>query len=491
MMKIKHGIIFLSLLCLILSCSTKEEKIEDLYLPEESLEIETPLPDTKWEKSISVDRTQSDTLDAGLARILEDQLFAGTSQINDLMVKKNQDADYILKSQVDQEGDEIMMSVRMEEAQSGQVVYEAESKMDKNEYLDSHSTMIQEIAKELQMNMAPETVKPSQPNSQEVMDLYREARGLLDKNEYPSTNRAVALFKEALRKDSTFALAAIGLTHSYLQVIHNGWDKHLAFVELAGKAAVKAVQLAPDRGESHESMGLVYLIQARYKDAETEFIKAVDINPNLSKSWEALGAIYSHFGFYKTSQSAYEKAFQLNPDNPELRLRLGLLEIGLGDYPRAEALFKQTLDSYPHADYFNIFIAMSLYYQNKTRDADQFIQKGLESGMYQPLAHAIRAMILIKQKKLDDALGELELEVKPYISNDPSLCVAVAAIYTQLGQNGNAVSWLEQAIDRGYREYPWIVNDPNFIQLKEDSRYQEVITDMHGRWKALQNEYLN
>ncbi len=489
-MKIKYRIIVPMTLCLILSCSTKEEKSELIQFPEENLEISTPLPETKWEKSINVARTQSDTSNTGLARILEDQLFAETSQIEELMVKKDQNADYILKSKVDQQEDEIIMFVRVEEAQTGQIVYETESAIDENDYMDSHTSMMTEIAEELQMNVDSEAAESTQTISSEAMALYREAKGLLDKNEYQATHRAVGIFKEALRRDSTFSLAAIGLTHSYLQVIHNGWDKHRAFVELAGKAAAKAVQLAPEKGEAHEGLGLVYLMQTRYKEAESEFLEALDLNPNLSKSWEALGAIYSHFGFYKTSQSAYEKAFQLNADNPELRLRLGLLKIGLGNYKDAEILFKQSLATYPHADYFNLFIAMPLYYQNKTKEADQYIQKGMKAHVYQPLAHAVHAMILIKQKKLDDALGELELEVKPYISNDPSLCVAVAAIYAQLGQAGNAVSWLEQAIGWGYREYPWIVNDPNFSPLRDDPRYHKILEDLHVRWKEAQNTFM-
>ena len=52
-----------------------------------------------------------------------------------------------------------------------------------------------------------------------------------------------------------------------------------------------------------------------------------------------------------------------------------------------------------------------------------------------------------------------------------------------------AIIWLEKAVDSGYREYPWIMNDPNFSGLKGDERFDTLMLKLKGIWEAQVMDY--
>jgi hypothetical protein len=122
-------------------------------------------------------------------------------------------------------------------------------------------------------------------------------------------------------------------------------------------------------------------------------------------------------------------------------------------------------------------------------EAESEIRKGLVSPEYGSFSHAVLAMVFAKQGRLDDSLGEVELEVKPYVGNDPSLATAVAAIYTLLNRKGEAIQWMEKALEWGYLEYIWVDTDPNFGGLRNDERFIRILETMRRAWEDRVKEY--
>ena len=91
--------------------------------------------------------------------------------------------------------------------------------------------------------------------------------------------------------------------------------------------------------------------------------------------------------------------------------------------------------------------------------------------------------------EIDQALGEVELEVKPHVGNNGSLATAVAAVYTLMERNGLALEWLEKAVSWGYAEYSWLANDPNFKTLHQDERFIRFMETLKKAWDENRMRY--
>jgi tetratricopeptide (TPR) repeat protein len=54
----------------------------------------------------------------------------------------------------------------------------------------------------------------------------------------------------------------------------------------------------------------------------------------------------------------------------------------------------------------------------------------------------------------------------------------VACTYTQLGKTDEALDLLEKAVHNGFGHKEWIENDPDFIPLRDHTRYRALIQSL-------------
>ncbi len=476
---------------------TKKEKEEVTVIQPEAVEIEVDVPQVHWEKSIGVLPVKSESMSLvknSLADLVSSRLYSDLSKIQGLKVyspvtselvdQSILQADYLLKTDITEEEEE-QMSIQVQ-------LIDAKKEVNRPAKIYGetfHSLFAVEegaaktVAEKLGYTMGTGESISLETTSPEVRKLYLEAQGFQVQGKRESVNQAVEKYKEALRIDSTFTQAWIGLAESYLQIVYSGWDRNVVWPKLAHEASLKAVHYDSTQAEAYLMLGQVYLAWGDFKQAEQTYKKALKINNNLDQAWIGLGQIYSQFGLYEASLKVFDKALSLKPDDAGVSLNYAMILVGLRQYKESEKVFRRILTIHPEEQYFHSFLALTQFYQDNISNAASEIQLGLKSEVYRPFSHAVLGMIYTKQGKLDEALSEVELEVKPYVGNNGSLASAVAAIYALLKRDGQAVQWLEKAIQFGYREYPWVMNDPNFKDLHNDGRFIQLMEKVKENWK--------
>lgn len=488
---------------LLLRCGKKGEEDAgyDVRIISEDVQSRVEMPEPAWETSVAIlhaEEAAGQSEGAGLASIIADRMASNLSKSTGAKVfslKSEQwledgiiEADYIVQSTIDKNGDMFTASIELIETENRSVIW-ADVYEDNTESLfkvtESAAASISGVLTETQS--LPEAVYA--PASPDLISRHIKARSLLERGVRSDTDLAIQEFKAILRADSAFAPAAAGLAECYLQILENQWERNLVFLRLAQDACIRAIQTDPNYAEAFMLLGRVYLKRGDFKHAEEQFKKSLGINPNLDEAWTGLGSVFIHFGLYEPCLQAYEKALALNPSSTSTALSRAMILIGLRRYSQAEREIDRMMAFYPDDAYLSTFMALIHFYQEDLERAGKEIRRGLTAESYAPLSHAVFAMMLAKQKKLDEALAEVELDIKPVIGNDASLATAVAAIYTLIGQKGQAVLWLGKAVEWGYKEYPWLANDPNFEDLKDDERFRSIMDRLKSEWEGNMRRY--
>ncbi len=151
---------------------------------------------------------------------------------------------------------------------------------------------------------------------------------------------------------------AYGELSKAIQLDHQNPEYHLLMGTIfmfneelisAEKEIKESLKYAPELGEAHNNLGLVYLKQGRHAMAIEEFKKAIG---NLSyqtpeRAYFNLGRASYTTGDYRQAVEAFERTVAILPNFEEARYLLGRSYARLGRLSEAEKAFKELLTINP------------------------------------------------------------------------------------------------------------------------------------------------
>ena len=119
----------------------------------------------------------------------------------------------------------------------------------------------------------------------------------------------------------------------------------------------RAIELAPDYSEAHNSLGVEYLNAARYDEARAEFEKARELNPPWVVPIVNIGTLYLQQGeareiegrteeaqdMYRQAVETLEAAVTVDPISPMAYHFLGVALYETAEYPRAETMLNRAI----------------------------------------------------------------------------------------------------------------------------------------------------
>ncbi|NQT27187.1 hypothetical protein HQ585_17665 [candidate division KSB1 bacterium] len=489
MKRLPMTFLLIVLIGILLQCAKKET--EEVIIRPENMDVEVTVPEFEKGKSVFIKVTGE-----GLQNerdVMAESIRNGLSRDAGLYGVSSPEAsesstDYVLEGQIEKQNGQLEIITVLRDQDN--------TVFSDQHYLNDEVGLIQvseEIATRAIAALNPESamapIVRDQKSDADVVPLYLQSKELLSMQTHAGTDQAISGLKQVVRIDPNFIPAWLSLADAYLQIHERGWSRNLIWLQLAQQSAITVIQLDSLQVDAYQVMGRVYQLRGDDLHAEFYYRKALAIHPRLPLCWAGLGQIFSRYGLYDAALEAYEHAFAIQNNSTEFSINYAMLLIGLKRYIESQSVLERAIQQDVNAQYLQTFLALTHYYSGDFQKASSSLQIGLQDMNYQPLSHAVQAMVFTKTGRMDDALGEVELEVKPAVGSNASMMTAVAAIYTLLGRNGEAITWLEKAVDAGYREYPWIANDPNFSGLKGDERFDALMLRLKGLWEAQVRDY--
>ena len=472
-------------LLLILACGDNKQQTLRKH---ETEAVEVDIPQSGWQKTVVVTPADSDTVTRVLTASLGRRLGQHGLKVVSGVTADESAADYIINTKASRQGSQLEISYTLKDVENDTVseqtvIYEEEAML----------TALEAVSMQVSQSMGDTISQESQSRSitGTVFQQYLNAESFRQQGTPAALNSAVRIYKTILREDSLFTDAWLGLAECYLFLTEQGWEQHPVWMELAQQAGFKLQALSPVSGEGEMILGRIALIRGDYRNAELLFRQAIEKSPNLIAAWRGLGQIFGQYGLYDAALKMYDRTLELDSRDIQAGISKALILGGQGKFGESAVLLEKLIAAQPDARYLNSFLALQLFYQDKTGEAMEAVRLGLADASYQPLSHAILAMIQAKQGDLDAALGEVEMEVKPLAGSNGSLATAIAAVYTLLNRKGEAIQWLDRAVQWGYKDYPWLVNDPNFMTLREDERFQGICDTLKVVYDQKRQAYLN
>jgi adenylate cyclase len=316
----------------------------------------------------------------------------------------------------------------------------------------------QSIADELHTIIAPDVkdrIEAVPTTDIAAYDLYLRGRNYhyaynssLDITDLES---AEGLYKEALRIDSTFALAYVGMGLVNLSRTGFAADRSInesQYIDSVGQFANKALRFDDELAEAYHLRGLYHSRMGEFDQATTDQTKSTSLNPNMAEAYLSLARLASNDP--QRAVINIKKAMALEKDGrltASSLSALGFAYLGIGAFQKAEQYFRESIRLQP--DYFAGYQALwwlSLV-QGKFEEALEFAMSSCSVNSQRCLG-SIRANYTFL-KEFDKALEYYE---KSETSNKklglviPAGDIDIIYIYQQTGKQEEARQLLEKTV---------------------------------------------
>jgi eukaryotic-like serine/threonine-protein kinase len=351
---------------------------------------------------------------------------------------------YLLEGGIRKAGDQIRINVQLIDSTTGFQTWADDFVGSDQDVFSLQEQLALKIAEALNLRLTPQeqqAVKRRYTENPQAYEAYMMGRVFLEQEDQPEKLEAARkYFQQALQLDPNYAPALIGLSSVegyYYRDINSDPAYHQRAIDLARRA----LALDPNLPEGHMAVGRNLGAEYDYVGAVREIRRGVELDPDNPTGWDMLSwaLAYEQPPQAVEAEKAARETIRLRPSMPGAQYHLGRALMLQGRFPEASAAFDR---------------------------CEQLL--GDNGG----LANGGRGQLNVIQGNYDQALAFLE---KAGAKGNAINQYWFAAAYAGKGDHAKALASLQQALDRGYRDFPAIESTPYFANLRNDPQYQKLL----------------
>ncbi|HEY6927548.1 MAG TPA: winged helix-turn-helix domain-containing protein, partial [Steroidobacteraceae bacterium] len=377
----------------------------------------------------------------------------------------------VLDGGVRRSAHKVRVTARLTDAITGFNLWTATYDRDLDDIIGLQSEIANAVVGALKLKLLGDTaarVELGGTRNPAAYDAYlRASRMYWDASEIRNVKEAVSGFTEAVAQDPDYALARVGRSIALLAVSLFDPGVGRNNLEAARAEALKAVQLAPELGESHLALAYVAVTSLDFAGAAREFERATALAPGSERILRGYSRFAAAIGHVDSGIAAARRAVELNPLNQQSYAFLGEALKAARRYDEAIVAFNEAIALAPDAPDVHIALG-NVYYElgNFERSRSE-----CELGRELVLAQVCLAGTYEKLGRHRDAQAEL---VKLRASGGEAGAFFYAEIYAQWARPAEALEWLDTAMRLRSPALCSLREDHNLDPLRREPRFQAI-----------------
>ncbi|MBA3913602.1 MAG: tetratricopeptide repeat protein [Acidobacteriales bacterium] len=320
------------------------------------------------------------------------------------------------------------------------------------------------------------STSPSAATS-DAEDFYLKGRYYWNKRTPADLNRAVDYFTQAIVRDPNYAPGYIGLADCYnLLREFSAMPADEAYPR-ALAAAQKAVELAPNSAEAHNSLAFAsFWGFLRVADADREFRRALELEPNNTRAHHWYATFLAEMNRLPEALNQIERARQLDPASTPILADKGFVLGLMGQQGQAVALLKQIETAEPD------FLSAHLYLSDFYFDAGDYAHYLDEARAVARIQHdGIAEKVLAAEQQAYREGGSHQL-LETKLKSDQELYdrgegsdFQLAQDYSVLSNREAALRHLQAAVEKHDPSLPTLLVNGSLKNIRQEPAFREML----------------
>jgi tetratricopeptide (TPR) repeat protein len=285
-------------------------------------------------------------------------------------------------------------------------------------------------------------------------------------------------FRQAIERDPSYAAPYSGLADCYV-LFGSSFDvggRPPSEVQPKAKAAaLKALELDSSLSDAHNSLAYVKLnYDWDWPGAEAEFKRSVEINPGYAHGHHWYAHLLLSSGRRDEALAESNRALELDPLSPILIVHLGWHYLYTRQYDRALDQLTKALELEPKYALAHWYRGLAYEQKKMYPEALREMAKAKELlpgnlAVQSDIGH-VYAVSGNKSKAERVIAGLKEESARRYVN-----LYELALIYIGLGQNAQALTWLEKAYRERSDQLIYLKVDPRLDPIRSDPRFADLV----------------
>jgi TolB-like protein/Tfp pilus assembly protein PilF len=386
--------------------------------------------------------------------------------------------DALVEGSVIRQGNRIRVHAQLIRASTDEHLWADEYDGELGDVLTLESEVAQSIARRVEVQLTGEEharLVTAQRVSPEVYESYLKAENeFSNSSSQAELEQSIAYFEETIGKNPNFAPAYVGLANAYerLGSVLGGAPPKETHPKMMS-AARKAIELDPDLAEPHVLLAGVYQKQWQWSDAEAEFKRALELNSNDAGAHVGYAKWLLCQGRTDEALAWVQRARELDPLGGAGSTPLGGPAITNGFILFHARRYDEAIRELRNDDPDHWILGLALIANGQPDEAITVLEKALGTDrnpavmgvLVRAYAHAGRrreALSLVDELKRRQQTG--------YVAAAPFVNA-----YLGLGDNEEALAWLERAYQEQSNILQLIKVHPYFDPLRGDPRFVDLV----------------
>ncbi len=399
-------------------------------------------------------------------------------QISVPEIAKALQVDAVVEGSVMRDGNRIRITAQMIRASTDEHFWSETYDRELRDVFTLQSELAQSIAEKVEATATGEEherLAAARPVAPEVYESYSKGEFALNKSSSKAEFEAsIPYFEDAIKRDPTFAPAYVGLANAYsnLGTVFIGGSPEETRPKVVS-AAEKALELDPNLAEAHVLLAGMKQKQWHWVAAEAEYRRALELDPNSAAAYEGLGLWLACQGRADEAVASAERGRELDPIAVSFE-DFGWTLFQTRHYDQAIRELRAALAA--RSDDFGALMDLGfvLIANNQPGDAIPVLEKAVTLSNRSPGALGILIRAYAHAGRRSDAL-RLLAELKRRRNTGYAPAAALVNAYLGLGENEEAIAWLEQAYNEQSNMLQFVKVHPYFDPIRKDPRLADLV----------------
>jgi TolB-like protein/Tfp pilus assembly protein PilF len=428
---------------------------------------------------------------------LTEEIITDLSRINNLMVISRSSAmtfkgaratvkeiankvhvRYVLEGSVRKAGNNIRITAQLIDGLTDTHIWAEKYNGNLDDIFEIQEKVSRSIVNSLKLKISAEEkefISKSPTKNLEAYNLYLKGRFFSYIGTREGMVKSVECYEKALSLDPDYALAYAGLADNYYVQATFGWLPLEEGLSRAKKNAHRALDIDIHLAETHAILGVIYgSCDWKYEKATEELSLAVKLNPKCMCAHQYYAGLLDALGQNDEARIHVNIAIEIDPSFFYLYILSAQLYYNTGKFQESLNECLKAIEIFPDFKY-GYWRAFRIYLrQGEELKSVEIINNYLKRDSVNA-QNIENLQDIYRRSGLAGLLNWLiDWEIN---GNNPDLYL-LATWHIFLGNKEQALSYLEEAVEKRMVAIPMINNDPDFDILHSEPKYHALIEKM-------------